>query len=148
MSYTFDEYERRALRTANLGEPLDKTLRNTGLGIAGEAIEVIEAVAGPMFPLMLALSMGFHAKTISEHVKKVLDHGYKLDPELLKKELGDELWYMNRLCVMLGTSLGEVARLNNEKLEKRYPTGKVNAADSQAKADETPILLKDAVEGK
>ena len=41
------------------------------------------------------------------------------DKAEIVKELGDVLWYVNAVAHLLGSSLEEVARLNNEKLASR-----------------------------
>lgn len=134
---SFSEYEQKALRTADLSEPEEVTLSLGAIGLVGEAIEIVEELT----PLFQAVMTAKHAKDIGDHIKKHLEQGHPLNIEKLKKEMGDELWYLSRLCKVLGTSLGEVAKLNNEKLEKRFPTGKVNYEDSVARRDEVSPRL-------
>lgn len=60
---------------------------------------------------------------IAEKFKKVVrDKNGVLSPEdkaEIIKELGDVLWYVNAVAHLLGSSLEEVAHLNNEKLASR-----------------------------
>lgn len=98
---TFDEYQEISLRTSGKFEEKDRqfwTMVST-LGLAGEAGEV------------------------ADYLKKVYGHGHELDREVLKKELGDVLWYVSDLCSKFGFSMSEVAQLNVEKLKRRYPEG-------------------------
>lgn len=70
-----------------------------GLGIAGEAGEV------------------------ADEVKKLLFHDKPLDLEKLLCEVGDVLWYADRLVNFFGLELGDAMRANSEKLDARYPDG-------------------------
>lgn len=100
--FTFAEYTERALSTETAGRPQMIRLDNAALGLAGEAGE------------------------FADTIKKVLHQGHPLDEVALtklKKELGDALWYVNQGADALGSSLQEVARLNNAKLRARYPNG-------------------------
>lgn len=60
---------------------------------------------------------------IAEKVKKIIrdDSGNISDEkrELLKKELGDVLWYISNLASELGLSLDSIAETNIEKLKDR-----------------------------
>ena len=96
---TLNDYQREAMRTAEGGRDGDLGLTCMALGIAGEAGEV------------------------ADYVKKVVGHRHPLDREKMAKELGDVLWYLTILAQRFGFSLEEVARLNVEKLRKRYPEG-------------------------
>lgn len=49
--------------------------------------------------------------------------GHTADPEHMKKELGDLLWFIAEYCTAKGWKLSEVAELNIDKLMKRYPEG-------------------------
>jgi len=99
---TFDEYQKLSKRTAiypNKG----KNFVYITLGLVGEAGE------------------------IAEKVKKVFrDNNGKMDQErkeIIKKEMGDVLWYMAQLSTELGFSLDEVASLNLSKLMSRMERG-------------------------
>lgn len=113
----FDVYQAEAMRTARSTVGLQATpegaLAVRGLGLAGEAGEVVDLV------------------------KKHLGHGHELPREKLVKELGDVLWYVATIAASQGIKLSEVAEANIAKLRARYPNG-FNAAASKAKADEAP----------
>lgn len=99
-SYTFEAYS--AERLLAQGNPFPEQrdqLAMGALGLSGEAGEVVELV------------------------KKHLFHGKPFDREKLVKEIGDVIWYCNWLAHVIGSSLEEVARVNNEKLRQRYPNG-------------------------
>ena len=49
--------------------------------------------------------------------------GHHFDAAHAKKELGDILWFAAEYCTSMGWSLSEVAKLNIEKLEARFPEG-------------------------
>ena len=93
---TFDEYQKLASRTSGNHE---NVVLISALGLAGEAGEVCD------------------------YLKKVYGHGHELDITKLKKELGDCFWYLADLCTRFHLKMNEVAELNIEKLQKRYPEG-------------------------
>lgn len=70
------------------------------------------------------------AGELAGKVKKLYrDHDGILTDEyrlLILKEIGDQLWYMSRLARKLGTSLSEIAHLNNEKLLGRLERGTIH----------------------
>lgn len=76
-----------------------ETLSNIGLGIAGEAGEVADAL------------------------KKHLHHGHDLDVNALLLELGDVMYYICWLCLELGIDFSEICFANMKKLNDRYPDG-------------------------
>ena len=49
--------------------------------------------------------------------------GHKTDPEHLKKELGDLLWFVAEFATANGWNLDEIAQMNIDKLKARYPEG-------------------------
>ena len=50
------------------------------------------------------------------------------DLVLIKKELGDQLWYIAALCDTLGLDMNDVAQTNLDKLAKRYVEGKIGGS--------------------
>jgi NTP pyrophosphatase (non-canonical NTP hydrolase) len=98
-SYTFIEYQGDANSTQAPGFTDMERLNNAALGLTEEGGEV----AG--------------------HIKKVMFHGHLLDPEYVKKELGDILWYIAQACTALGTTMELVAEGNRDKLRARYTKG-------------------------
>ncbi|EAC2891923.1 nucleotide pyrophosphohydrolase [Listeria monocytogenes] len=97
---TLNEYQQKAMRT-NTAQGKDDvmSLLNYALGTAGEAGEVADII------------------------KKHAFHGHKLSIDDLISELGDVLWYVSQLAMMLGVNLSDVAKDNIAKLEARYPDG-------------------------
>lgn len=47
------------------------------------------------------------------------------EQQKMLKELGDQLWYINAIATMLGSSLEEVMKLNNEKTLRRLSENKI-----------------------
>ena len=103
----FNEYQKKALKTAIYPDKGSNFVYPT-LGLAGEAGEV------------------------AEKVKKVIrDKGGQPDQEtkdMLKKELGDVLWYISQLATELNLSLDEIAEKNIEKLISRLERGKISGS--------------------
>ena len=100
----FDIYAELAMRTASPESFANErtTLNAAALGLNGEAGE------------------------IADHVKKVMYHGHPLDDatkDKIAKEIGDILWYCAMGARGIGVPLAEIARMNVEKLKKRYPEG-------------------------
>jgi NTP pyrophosphatase (non-canonical NTP hydrolase) len=100
----FDTYQELALRTASpkSTETESAMLTSAALGLSGESGE------------------------IADHVKKIVYHGHELDEDTrdkIAKEIGDILWYCAIGSRGIGVSLSEIARMNVEKLRKRYPEG-------------------------
>lgn len=96
---TFNEYQALAMRTSNKDLSPDYHLLNGALGLTGEAGEV------------------------SDMVKKNFMQGHDLDHEHLAKELGDCLWYIAETATAIGMDMNSIAKMNIEKLLKRYPNG-------------------------
>jgi len=96
---TLDDYQRKAHATKANDLGFKTAIAVDALGLIGEAAEV------------------------SEHIKKVIGHGHSADIGLIAKELGDVLWYVAEMASNFGLSLGDVARMNLEKLAARYPEG-------------------------
>ncbi|MEK7530770.1 MAG: nucleoside triphosphate pyrophosphohydrolase family protein [Patescibacteria group bacterium] len=96
----FDEYQKLASRTAQYPfEEKNQILMYLCLGLAGESGEVIEKV---------------------KHI--IRDKGGEITDEkreLLKKEIGDVLWYLSQFAGTLGFSFADVASTNIQKLADR-----------------------------
>lgn len=96
------DYQDRALSTRAGDLPQKEAIAIWALGLAGESGEVADIV------------------------KKHIGHGHPLDNASLEKiaeELGDVLWYVAAMASHLGFDLNEIAALNLEKLQRRYPGG-------------------------
>lgn len=104
----FDEYQKLAARTGFYNQPdQNYVLMYLCMGLAGETGEVIEKV---------------------KHI--IRDKGGEITEEkreLLKKEIGDVLWYSAELARQLGLSFEDIARLNIEKLADRAKRGVIKA---------------------
>lgn len=97
---TADDYQRAALRTAQVTTMTDEDLILNGvMGLSGEAGECIDLV------------------------KKVRFQGHALDRDRFLLELGDVAWYLAVAAHGAGFRLSEVFEANVDKLKKRYPDG-------------------------
>ena len=105
-----NDYQTAASRTLNVSRTFREQVANGALGLAGEAGEVADLI------------------------KKFLYHGHSLDPDKLRKELGDCLWYIAANASLHGLSLDDIAQQNIDKLQRRYPNG-FTKADSVARVD-------------
>jgi NTP pyrophosphatase (non-canonical NTP hydrolase) len=101
----FKEYQEKSRKTAIYPNIGDNFIYPT-LGLAGEAGEV------------------------AEKIKKVIrDKGGVVDDEtreLIKKELGDVLWYVSQLATELKLSLDDIGETNIKKLYDRLERGKIS----------------------
>lgn len=91
-----EQYNVLALRTAPITS-WKQDLLHAAMGIGGESGEIIDILK----------KHHFYDKPLDE--KKVLE------------EIGDQLWYVNLLIHLLGSSWAEVFDMNIRKLEARYP---------------------------
>ena len=98
-SLTMNKYQSLANRSSGAGGVGHQRVIVSALGLAGEAGE------------------------FANLVKKMTAHGHPFDPEALKDELGDVLWYLAEAATAVGLDLEEVASQNVNKLIKRYPQG-------------------------
>jgi len=110
-----NEYQVKAARTLIDGPDFEISNKDImtiwcSLGLAGESGEVVEMV------------------------KKGILHQHGIDPEKLKKEIGDVCWYIAGICTVQGFNLGEIMQDNIAKLEKRYPNG-FSSKDSKKRVD-------------
>lgn len=103
----FKEYQAKSRETAiypNIG----KNYIYPTLGLSGEAGEVAEKI-----------------KKVIRDKDGVIDNETR---EMIKKELGDVLWYVSQLATELGLSLDDVAEKNIDKLYDRMERGKLKGS--------------------
>lgn len=99
MVETLNDYQKACLRTATVAMD-EKTMHLTwSLALAGEVGE------------------------LANLTKKTFLHGHPYDPEKVKDELGDILWYVAVYAQSIGADLNEIAQMNLDKLARRYPEG-------------------------
>lgn len=96
---TINEYQKKAMRTANNDLTHLQLLENGLMGLNGEAGECIDIL------------------------KKHLFQGHKLDLEHVAKELGDVAWYLAVSAHAIGYDLETILKMNVDKLQARYPDG-------------------------
>lgn len=103
----FNQYQEKSRKTAIYPDKGKNYIYPT-LGLAGESGEV------------------------AEKIKKVIrDKGGVIDDEtreMIKKELGDVLWYVSQIASELNLSLDEIAEGNIEKLYSRLERGKIGGS--------------------
>lgn len=96
---TGNEYQKAALRTANMDYSEYGMIMNGALGLCGEAGEVADLI------------------------KKSTFQGHNLDTEHIAEELGDVAWYLAITASAIGKNLDEIFSANVDKLRRRYPEG-------------------------
>ena len=96
---TINEYQKKALRTANNQITSIERLQNGLMGLNGEAGECIDIL------------------------KKHLFQGHELDRGHIAKELGDVAWYLALSAEAIGYDLETIMQVNVDKLKARYPDG-------------------------
>jgi NTP pyrophosphatase (non-canonical NTP hydrolase) len=94
-----NEYQKHTSRTSPEIDNVVGCLINFSMGLSGESGEV------------------------TDHIKKVAFQGHELDTENIAKELGDIMWYVARSADAIGYDLETIAKMNIDKLKKRYPGG-------------------------
>ena len=78
---------------------IEEQMKNASMGLAGEAGEVVDII------------------------KKYAYQGHELEVEELIDELGDVIYYLCWLCILLQIDFSEICFDNMNKLTKRYPNG-------------------------
>jgi NTP pyrophosphatase (non-canonical NTP hydrolase) len=94
-----NEYQKQVKRTVNPLSDKDERLKNFCFGLGGESGELLDLF------------------------KKYFYHGHKLDKERIKYEIGDILWYIANIANELDYDLGDIMKMNIDKLKERYPNG-------------------------
>jgi NTP pyrophosphatase (non-canonical NTP hydrolase) len=60
---------------------------------------------------------------LSSYLAKSIRDDYVPDPKVIKKELGDVIWFVAAIAADFGISLGSIAEGNIEKLQSRSARG-------------------------
>jgi len=97
-SLPMNEYQELAARTINSSLTREETLRHALFEMCGELGEI-------------------------HSIYQKVYQGHKIMVEDLKQEVGDLLWGIAEFCTVNGFRMEDIARLNIEKLKKRYPEG-------------------------
>jgi len=131
---TFEEYERAALDTAVYpGQGTALGLMYVALKMNGEAGELAEHVGKAVRDdALLAHTMSYSKRT--EATPDVFCQGGELAPDrraLLRKEVGDVLWYLAATARELGTTLSEIALGNIAKLADRKARGALGGSGDE-----------------
>ena len=105
----FNEYQTESRKTASYMDRPDAQINGV-----------------PIYPV---LGLVGEAGEVADKIKKVFrDNNATIDDEkrdLLKKELGDVLWYLTQIATDLDLTLDDVAQANLEKLFSRLERGKI-----------------------
>ena len=104
---SFKDYQTLARKTANTNGRWRDRVCNWSMGLAGESGELVDLL------------------------KKVVFHGHDADKNVIKKELGDILWYVANIAQEFSINLEDVAETNIAKLQARYPEGFSTKASQQ-----------------
>lgn len=100
----FEEYQKKSRVTAKYPDAGKNYVYPT-LGLCGESGEVAEKI-----------------KKIIRDKGGIVDEETK---EMIKKELGDVMWYVSQIATELSLSLDDIAEHNIEKLYSRMERGKL-----------------------
>lgn len=106
----FEEYQKKSRVTAKYPNAGKNYVYPT-LGLAGESGEVAEKI-----------------KKVIRDKSGVVDEETR---EMIKKELGDVLWYVSQIATELGLNLDDIAEHNIEKLYSRMERGKLSGSGDE-----------------
>lgn len=121
--YTYGHWRNMVFDDKKFYEFVDSK-RNKDLGDKDKTAECVMGVAG-------------EAAEVMDAYKKHLYHGHPLDDKLRNKileECSDTLHYLTWIVHRLGSNLDEVAKINVEKINKRYPGGFTQEASINRKS--------------
>lgn len=96
MQYQIDASKTEAIVNVSLSE-IDSRLLHAAMGLDTESGEFMDAL------------------------KRWVFYGKPYDPDNLKEEIGDILWYAAQACNALGIDMQDVMDSNIRKLKRRYP---------------------------
>ncbi|HRZ95114.1 MAG TPA: nucleoside triphosphate pyrophosphohydrolase family protein [Candidatus Moranbacteria bacterium] len=103
----FKEYQKKSRITAKYPNAGNNYIYPT-LGLAGESGEVAEKI-----------------KKVIRDKNGIIDEETR---EMIKKELGDVLWYVSQIASELSLTLDDIAEHNIEKLYSRMERGKLGGS--------------------
>lgn len=110
------------IRTMDKDQPL--TFRNYSEIANSTEVHSSSPLLDDIYPL---LKLPGEVGEICEKIGKVMrDQGGVYtdeDKEAISKEVGDVLWYLNRISRIFGTTLEDIALENLRKIQKRRETG-------------------------
>jgi NTP pyrophosphatase (non-canonical NTP hydrolase) len=91
-------------------------------------IQDLSKNSGLDVPRFITAGIGISSEAgeISELVKKVIFQGKPFNNETrvhLAKEMGDLIWYITQMCILLNIDLNYIMEENVAKLQARYPGG-------------------------
>lgn len=95
--------------------PLDADLLHMGVGVSGEAGELLDAI------------------------KKATIYRKEMDVDNVIEELGDLEFFMERIRQIIGVSREEILKRNVAKLGKRYSSGKYSNDQAKERADKVVV---------
>ena len=70
-----------------------------------------------------AIALAGESGEILDYMKKVKYHGHDFNLGKFLDEVGDQLWYIARICDLFQIPMSYLATYNIEKLKRRYPEG-------------------------
>jgi NTP pyrophosphatase (non-canonical NTP hydrolase) len=108
ISFEYTQYQGVTSWYKHVNEYNAPELAYLSMGLAGESGEFVDNVK------KLVREIGF----MDDHM-----YNYKMDQhvqEALIDELGDVLWYLNKLCTFLGLTIEDLMVLNTVKLHERW----------------------------
>lgn len=134
----FDEYQNEALVTAGASRKWDDACNMQSIREMlkqGQYTEAALAFESFCTLANAAIGMGGEAGETGDLLKKIIFHGHSMDVAKVKKELGDQLWYISLCAWAAGLTMEEIAKANVLKLRERYKGGGFDPKLSQNRVE-------------
>ena len=138
---TFEEYQKQAIQTKTFPDLIIRPLPYDGSEFFYEDDEEVRHLQSKIDDAISlswiypALGLAGEAGEVLEKLKKAIrdKQGYISESDLLliKKELGDVLWYVATLSSELGLSLDDVATTNLNKVKDRKRRGTTSGSGDE-----------------
>ncbi|WP_181004205.1 nucleoside triphosphate pyrophosphohydrolase family protein [Bacillus wiedmannii] len=132
--FTFSDFDASVKRTWK-DQDFKDAVSNAALGLTGEAGEVADLIKKAIYHGRNFKAFEGHTPLGSEDPEK------RIDPEDVKDELSDVLYYVSATAQEFGFTLEDVAKHNKEKLEKRFPEGFSTEASAQKADKRVPVTF-------